>query len=239
MIIFTWATIAWDGGGSPHVAYTADRGGWNLFYATLTGGTWYTETVVSAPLESGTASLAVNSQDNPVICYSDLNLNTLNLATWTGTGWSFQIVDDSPWPKYGCDLKLDAAGQPHLAFNEIVTNVYGESYGFRYAHRDGGEWLIEPLGDQPVYAWPPKLALDSTGSPVIGYFDDKDQVTLTYKAGGVWQEEYPPYPYCLDSLVLDQDDLPWMTCTDQLNDLVLIRGHTQVNYLPVVGRDLP
>jgi hypothetical protein len=65
-------------------------------------------------------SLALDRQGNPWIAYSDERV--LKLAAWDGSSWRTQTVVDAGDSTLGqlVSLKLDASGNPHLAYVEVT-----------------------------------------------------------------------------------------------------------------------
>ena len=66
-------------------------------------------------------SLAVDSEGNPWIAYSDEE--QLKLAVWDGSGWRLQTVVDAGSKILGqlVSLKIDSLDQPHIAYFEVTN----------------------------------------------------------------------------------------------------------------------
>lgn len=70
--------------------------GWGLVLAD----SWHIETVDTIEEVSQYASIAIDSYDNPHICYYDHLSSHLKYTHWTSTAWEIQSVDtegDGSW----------------------------------------------------------------------------------------------------------------------------------------------
>jgi len=66
-------------------------------------------------------SLAVDSEGNPWIAYSDEK--KLKLAVWAGSGWQVQTIVDAGSKTLGqlVSMKLDSQDLPHVAYFEVTN----------------------------------------------------------------------------------------------------------------------
>jgi hypothetical protein len=122
-------SLAADSSGTPHIAYT-HPGPW-VGYATVSGGTWVTESV-DGEMVAG-PSLALDRSGNPHIAYCDVRPvppqgpgDGVKYARWTESGWEVAIVDGV---KCGSvSLALDALDHPHIAYYAEGTGTLKYAY---------------------------------------------------------------------------------------------------------------
>ena len=124
-----WNSLVLDSAGHPHISYHQFWGGGKVRYAEWTGTKWTTNTIDNGGGDG--TSLALDSSENPVICYNN------KLATRSGTKWVKQIVDPAGGAQ--CSLKLDASNNPHISYTRSETELY-------YARRSGSSWVFELIG---------------------------------------------------------------------------------------------
>ncbi len=119
--------------GSIHISYLEKTGSSAGIVKYATKGTSETEWQIT---EIGTleeirfgftgarniTSLALDSQGNPWIAYSDEAV--LKLAVWDGSLWQMETVIDADSRPLGqlVSLKLDSEDQPHIAFFEVTNS---------------------------------------------------------------------------------------------------------------------
>jgi uncharacterized repeat protein (TIGR01451 family) len=162
-------SLALDAAGQPRIAYSpySMYGGLGPAYAYLEGTSWLTRTIDGPDCSSagGGLALALDTGGTPHVAYSFCGIyDYLKYATWTGSEWDIEEVDDSD-VGIDLDLALDASGRPHIS--------YAASDGLRYASWTGSEWDI-----QTVYAGlqvvDNSLALDARGMPQITFLHTAD-----------------------------------------------------------------
>lgn len=157
-----------DSAGNPHISY---KSGYSLKYARWTGTGWVTQTVDEGyywQQKGDFNSLALDNAGNPHISYCfarDYSNNCmLRYARWTGSFWTIRNVDDSPDSGRHTSLKLDGAGNPHIAYHN------GFYKSLMYAYWTGSQWSIWTV-DSGYVGYYASLALDSAGNPHISYYD--------------------------------------------------------------------
>jgi hypothetical protein len=126
-----YGNMVLDSKGYPHAIYQvnspANSKNCSIVYASWDGSAWNTQTVASNITLSADfvgiqlGCLALDSRDYPHICYvagqymgqgSTLNLN---YASWTGTAWNIQTVDNSSARRTSY-LAMDADNNPHIVY---------------------------------------------------------------------------------------------------------------------------
>jgi len=132
---------------------------------------WEFQTVDSSGYFVGyCTSLAFDGNGYPHISYGDHSTwdhVALKYASYNGTAWNIQTVDDST-DKVGdyTSLALDAAGYPHISYYDGTPQR-----DLKYASYNGTAWnlqLVDSDGDVGTYT---SLALDGNGYPHISYND--------------------------------------------------------------------
>lgn len=126
-------------------------------------------------------SVAVDSDDYPHISYYDATNTRLKYATWTGSTWSTEVVDDPP--------KTDVGQYTSLALDPTYPAVGISYYDFtnedlKYAISNECVWSIEVAddGNGDNVGQYTSLAFTSSGHPCISYYDDTDD-DLLYAEG--------------------------------------------------------
>lgn len=135
-----------------------DSEGWQEEYITNSGGGAY-------DLNHG--SLAIDSQDQPHICYFDYNTHTVNYVTRNGAGWKIEVADGDYFKGYSrgtfCKIALDSKNNPHLIY---LDEIWGKII---YTSRKEGIWNKEDVtgaGFSPWYAYSGfSLTIDSADNP--------------------------------------------------------------------------
>jgi len=166
----TYSSLAVDNTtGYSHISYHDDSNT-ALKYASYNGTAWNLQTLDSGvgPYDNvGMAtSLALDATGYPHISYNDWTNRDLKYASYNGTAWNIQTVDDSA-DEVGryTSLALDGNGYPHISYYK--DNDPGQRY-LKYASYDGTAWNIQRVtfddGGSNL-----SLALDSCGYPHISY----------------------------------------------------------------------
>jgi hypothetical protein len=100
----------------------------------------------------GGNSLALDSNNNPHVSYSeqsDLN-TTLKYVSWTGSSWSIQTIDtEAPSSDfYEASISLDSNNYPHVVYGE-GNMIYGTAFNnvsnVKYAEWDGQDWSTQTV----------------------------------------------------------------------------------------------
>jgi hypothetical protein len=177
--------LAMDADGDPHIAAIS---GVVLNYARLDDpSTWDIEPVESSASVGMAPSLAIDGEDYAHMTYNG-NMG-VQYVREDASGWHFETI---AWGG-ASSLALDGAGEPHVSY--AVTRFDPGSAPYWeviYARRDVAGWHFEIVAsdlaeDEPS---PPTLALDSTGSPHIGFWNRNDgELKYAYREGDAWHVE--------------------------------------------------
>lgn len=132
------------------------------------------QTVDSAGVVGEYTSLALDSNDNPVISYydntnSDLKVVHCGNADCSG-GNSIQTVDSEGFVGLNTSLVLDANGNPVIAYSASVGSQRLKLARCGNPQCSSGNSIqtVDSTGSVGLYL---SLALDLAGNPVIAYFD--------------------------------------------------------------------
>jgi hypothetical protein len=171
------------------------------------GGTWDIQTVDNGNVVS--TSLALDSQGNPHIAYTTsvfadgFGGHSLHYASWTGTSWVTELVDDVPASV--TSLALDSQDRPHICYTTGVVN------SLHYAQKVGTAWGTETVDCANTSDC--SLALDSQDRPHVCYIvpSDVDPLKYAWWTGAGWQFGVVDPPSVIPtscSLALDSHDAP-------------------------------
>ncbi len=160
--------IAIDSEGDPHLLYALydpeNRwDDWELRYAFRSGQTWSTESIPKAEEDQDyyQLCLAMDSRDNPHICYSGVQSLTDFLeygARINGTWYVGRVGDER---SAFCHLVIDRDDRPNIVF----------SYLRRLGHavKDNGGWMVTMIE--------PEEGIEMFASPTVG-IDSKERVQV-------------------------------------------------------------
>ena len=192
------SSLAFDSSGKPRIAYedyVSAEGIFRIKYAEWTGTTWNIFPVLdhTENYQGTTLSLALDHGGQTHISYwRDIYGQTSGLfyASWAGSTWTLQNVDDDLDVGRDNSLAFDSQGKPHISY---FDDWDGEVL---YASLNGGVWTTEVVfGDG--------LAMDKNNStslvfgsadmPMIAISlgsDPSETLTwLAYKSGGYWHHD--------------------------------------------------
>ena len=177
--------LALDAGGVPHIGAISGR---QLNYARLDDGeTWHVETVDSSAHAGIAPSLAMDGEDYAHMTYNG-SLG-LQYVYEDAAGWHFETI---AWGGES-SLSLDEVGDPHVSYAQTRYDPeVGPYWEVLYAYRDGIGWEFEVVANDLATEnpHPPSLALDGTGSPHIGFWNQTDgTLKYAYREDGAWQVE--------------------------------------------------
>jgi hypothetical protein len=154
-------SLAVEGDGTPHVAYTDSDPGNGLRHAAKRAGLWIRETIDAGRIVD--SSLALEADGTPHVVYVG-EQGILRHARREASGvWTIWIIDQE-WFFASPSLALDAAGQAHVSY---FQSVYGGE--LRYATDAGGAWRVVRVA--PATYSDTALAIDIQGRIHVGYFD--------------------------------------------------------------------
>jgi len=148
-------SLALDANDDPHITYykyfmNDYHNPLNLTLASWNGSAWETQTLESGQESGLESSLALDSLNNPHICYvySTPSGFYLKYTSWTGSEWNNQTVDSSLAGPFGlepCSIAIDSDDNPH-----IVYSAYDSDLGItlKYARWSGSNWSIQTIDSE-------------------------------------------------------------------------------------------
>jgi hypothetical protein len=157
------SSIAVDSNGRPHVIYVSLVQVELLKYAWKDAVTWHREVVGSGEFQD--ASIALDANDIPHICYTAWENNTLAYARRFHGVWQTEIVAEGVSMLSAPSITLDVAGFPHIAYSSGVPDL-----DLRYAYKDGLGWHLLTADPDGASMWGTDIALDGAGIPHMSYF---------------------------------------------------------------------
>jgi hypothetical protein len=171
-------------------------------------------------------SLALDPDDNPHISYCDGNYSGLKYASWNGSKWDIQVVDDggvTGWNGMWSSLSIDSNGSAHISYCAFDETYHGY---LKYAWWNGASWSTQTV-DPSGAGWFTSIAVDSAGNPHISYYG---YYSLQYASwdGSKWKiEVVDPGRFAYDdslisigyysSLALDSNDNPHISYYHETN----------------------
>jgi outer membrane protein assembly factor BamB len=131
----------------------------------------------------GYISMVLDSKNTPHLAYVEFTgkqSNQIKYATWSGTGWTIQTVDNIGSGGGYCSLALDSKGLPHLSYYDSEPGC------LKYASLNGSKWSIEVVDTNGV-GQASSLAIDANDNPHISYCNNYG-TSLKYavKTGASW-----------------------------------------------------
>ena len=169
-------SIAVDSNGNPDIVYYQTASSANsspqLKYTYKNSSGWHTDIVDTTPAGAGFyVSLALDSSNNPHLVYGEVfgadTTDKLKYAYKDSTGWHIAILTENSYISY-INLVL-YHDLPRISFyNDSANNGEGE---LQYMYTDGKTWSIENVTAKPSGGRMNSLAIDSSGTPSISYYD--------------------------------------------------------------------
>lgn len=158
---FSVLSLAVEGAGTPHLAYSGPAPAYPLLHAAKQGASWVQDTIDAGPIVS--LSLALGPDGTPHVAFAD-DQGLLWLARREATGtWAIELVDGERWTTTP-SLVVDASGSAHVSY--FSSGRGGE---LRYATNSGGAWRVVRVA--PATYSDTALALDFRGGIHIASFD--------------------------------------------------------------------
>ena len=209
------AAMTMDSNGNLHVAYYKTSGWpWNTNYAKQTSNGWEVQTVAAS---NGMQSIAVDSETNPHITFISSDY-ALDYATLKNGQWQVTKIDstDMFFDNY---IQVDANNHVHVSYVGNTPNHY-----LKYAFYDGNAWQFEKVDTSGMVGDGCVMAIDGQNRPHIVYGDGKNNtIKYCYWDGSLWQiTQFEMNQYHYGWLVLDQNDQPCISCTNDNNEFVYL-----------------
>jgi len=234
-------SFALDSGGNPHISYSRGNVYWptnesllageevrndpNVLYLGWDGNKWIKHYVDSNNLTMDIdTSLAINSNDQPMIAYPKGSPYGLGLAWWGGTSWEKTSIHGLDFYPVYVNLALRANNNPCISFLNQEISEY--RIYFSCATKDG--WPAELVGTSKsgtrsmlFYYHSLVLAVDDTPhiSYIYGRQDSEAQLYYATKVDGSWERE--PLDGkgmgSYSSLALDSQNRPHISYHDHEN----------------------
>ena len=237
-----WTSIALDSSEQPHLSYTApspDYGYHKLVrYAHRDGAVWDAETIPHYQNGDYT-SIALDQNDDPRISFFRGSGGYANYelayAIWTGTDWSFEVVDSGGTGWYS-SLVFDGSYNPHIGYYDSTNK------DLKYARWTGTEWHTEFVDTVEDVGSHTSLALDGSSNPHISYYDyTNEDLKYARWTGTEWQIEVVDSEGNVGtytSIALDSADVPYISYYDDTNKDLKITTYG-VNDPPVADSNGP
>ncbi len=173
--------------GRPAIAYL---NGSQLKVARKESTGWVIQTVQELRQTGASTSLALESDDTPVVSYRDLGTGAVRLGRKNTVPWATELVDGAHSLPAPTSLAIDASGATHLAYTVYPTADHAGV--LRYATRSGDRWQMQTIhsgfGEVSRYGLVgPSLAVDTTGEVRVAYSDPAERVIreISVKAGAI------------------------------------------------------
>lgn len=220
-------SLALDSKDIPHILFKGANG--ITYYASLRGASWSYQAVPAG----NRYSLALDKQDNLHIAYGTQllvrdyppgvtnNFYALNYASWNGTSWNSQVVQQQISSSDTISLALNSNGNPSVMYGN--DTYYPPSGGYtltvKIATWTGSNWSIQTgpsdldsIGsmvldsqDNPHFAYERDYPHESIGNVSLGYASWNG---ATWSTQTVASDLYLPGLILQSNLVLDSHDNP-------------------------------
>jgi hypothetical protein len=166
------SSLVLDPAMRPYIAYRDGKYYANLMVAKQDkAGNWEITKVDNGGSATGNTgydpSIALDPAKNPQVSYYDKSNGNLRYASWNGTTWITETVDEAGDVGLQSSLAVGTNGQPYISYYDATNHA------LHLATRSPGtrNWVIRTVdndGDVGQYS---SLALDGSGHPNIAYYD--------------------------------------------------------------------
>jgi outer membrane protein assembly factor BamB len=164
-------TLMLDSKNGPHILFEGANE--VTYYASLNVSVWKFQVVPAG----NRYSLALDSAGNPHLAFATQllvsqypqgvtnDLSALNYASWNGSSWNTQIVDQPISYSDSISLALDSNGNPQImyGYDTYYPPSGGNTLTVKFANWKGSGWEFETALSDLDYLG--NLALDSSGKP--------------------------------------------------------------------------
>nr|QNO53394.1 hypothetical protein JNHLJEBA_00004 [Methanosarcinales archaeon ANME-1 ERB6] len=172
--------------------------------------TWSIETV-DATGDVGFSSIALDSNNNPHIGYTDLTNKDLKYAKWTGTTWSITTIGDVGISN---SIALDSNNNPHISYVGYRDLKYAKWTGTTWSTTTVDSAFAETGGQA-------SMALDSNNYPHISYYNgtnkDLKYAKWTGTTWGITTVDSAGVG-AFSSIALDSNNNPHISYFDDTNE---------------------
>ncbi len=188
-------SFAIDENGVAHITFLTEADHGALFYAHNRNGGFEVETVAEGYFY-GPIDLALTPGADPIIAYHDHQalqfdpaLGDEVIAELSESGWELTTVADDGHDGWDNSIAVDEAGNWHTA--GVDPSQFGSEDGVEYATIVDGAITVVPVGSGPIkYEFATSIQLNSSGSPAIAFYNDRDQqLELASLGAGGWSVE--------------------------------------------------
>jgi hypothetical protein len=155
-------SLAVDSNSNLHVSYADSNGALKYGFRPAGSAKWFFM-VLDKQLGSVNSRLALDSNDNPHICYTP---GIIKYARFDGKQWQTTQIDrDSGEVGYTCSIVVSKEGVPSLAWYQLWKNILH----IRYAILQENAWMARTLDfDFETGKWN-SMVLDAQGKPFLAY----------------------------------------------------------------------
>ncbi|MBP9699010.1 MAG: carboxypeptidase regulatory-like domain-containing protein, partial [Elusimicrobia bacterium] len=143
-------------------------------HARLAGAAWSTNTVEDFVSTATFVSIAVGSDSDPRVVYSQTVDSRTRYGEWSGNVWVTTDVFDFDFVGGPLALALDTDNTPH---GLSVGDLFGTRYVVFFKKEQGGMFLADVLGwsvDPIVETQKMGLAVDRQGKAHMSFFDENE-----------------------------------------------------------------
>jgi hypothetical protein len=176
-----FASLAVDSNSNLHISYADSTGALKYGFRPAGSAKWFFM-VLDKQLGTFTTRLALDSNDNPHICYTP---EMLKYTHFDGKQWrTIRIDKDSGEVGYTCSIVISKAGVPQLTWYQLWNNILH----IRYAVSQDSTWLARTLDfDFQTGKWN-SMALDAQGNPLVSYsYWTGGELRVAHWSGKQWE----------------------------------------------------
>ncbi len=167
----SFTSDAVDLDGKSHVVYYDATNG-ALKYAFGSPHAWAIETVDDGGEgDVGQyAAMVVDHENAPHVAYYDATDGNLKYARKSGGEWLVEVVDETE-DDVGAhaSIALDELLNPQISYVAFTDDVLGGEGVLKFAHKFGGVWVTQFVGEDPIEAAFTSLEMDELGDPSISF----------------------------------------------------------------------
>lgn len=195
-------------------AYDATNKKLVLFTSSDGGISWSAAENVDTSADVGQfSSIALDTNNNPVIAYYDATNKRLKLAYKSGGSWTVRVVD-SGVNNLGmyASMKVGSDNSVHISYFDADTA------DLKYARADSpaGVFVTETAYAPSMAGFFTSLALDAYNNPHIAMYEfSNNAIFYASKSAGSWTILTVPdtgitYPLTFTAIVIGSDGMPWL-----------------------------